>query len=83
MTDLPTHYLTRDQLHQLLVQHGFPLGRSTLDKLCAPAVNQGPPVEAMWPAGRGRNQYRPLYDAQIALDWAKSLLKAPTVTNNL
>jgi hypothetical protein len=77
MTDLPTHFLTRDQLHQLLVQHGIPLGRSTLDKLCAPAVNQGPPVAAIWP-GRGKN-VRPLYEPAAALAWAKSLLKpAPT-----
>jgi hypothetical protein len=73
--DLPTHFLTRDQMHQLLVSRGYPLGRSTMDKICAPSVNQGPPVAAFFPAGRGRNRNRPLYEATSALAWAESLLK--------
>jgi len=73
-SNLPTHLLTRSQLHDFLVQQGFPIGKSTLDKQCAPACGEGPPVAALWP-GRGKNRYRPLYEATAALEWAKSLLR--------
>jgi hypothetical protein len=79
MDDLSTQYLTRDQAYELLVKHGFPIGKSTLDKLCAPAVNRGPPIAAMWPGGRGRNAFRPLYEPAAVLAWAQTLLKAPTI----
>jgi hypothetical protein len=45
MSDLP-QYLTRVQLLELLQKSGYPISKSTLDKLCAPAVGQGPPVAA-------------------------------------
>lgn len=60
---------TRRQLLDHLHAHDFPIGRSTIDKLCAPAVNQGPPVAAWW----GR---RPLYDIDVAIGWARGRLTA-------
>src|SRR5262249_29316389 len=78
-SNLPTHLLTRSQLHDFLVQQGFPIGKSTLDKQCAPACGEGPPVAALWP-GRGKNRYRPLYEAAAALEWVKSLL-SPAPSN--
>jgi hypothetical protein len=71
MDDLPKGYLTRDQLFELLRSHGFPIGRSTLDKLCAPAVNEGPRPIAFWPG----HPPRPLYDAASGLQWARARLK--------
>lgn len=64
--------ITRAELLNLLNENGLPLGRSTLDKLCAPACGQGPPVAAFWGAKK-----RPLYDPEIGLEWAKNLLIAP------
>jgi len=83
MDNLPNHYQTRDQAWEWLIKNGFPIGRSTFDKLCAPACGKGPPPAAMWPGGRGRNAFRPLYEPQAVLAWAKTLLKAPIITNNL
>jgi hypothetical protein len=40
-----------------------------------PSRGEGPPVAALWP--RGKNQYRPLYDVQAGLNWARGLFKAP------
>jgi hypothetical protein len=65
--------LTRDQVHQVLVQQGFPIGRSSLDKVCSPTVNKGPPVAAWWP---GRGGDRPLYRRHEVLAWARTLLKS-------
>ena len=62
--------LTRRQLVSLFNEHGYPIGKSTLDKLCMPAVNEGPPVAAWW----GR---RPLYDPNEALDWAEKRTRPP------
>jgi hypothetical protein len=63
---------TRDGLYDLLRENNFPLGRSTLDKLCMPSRGEGPPVAAWWP---GRGGDRPLYETTTSLDWAKNLLK--------
>ena len=60
--------LTRKQLAAYLRQHGFPIGDSTLTKLCAPSIGQGPPVAAWW----GR---RPLFDPMVAIQWARSRLR--------
>ncbi len=57
--------LTRKQLVLLLQEYGYPIAKSTLDKLCMPAINEGPPVAAWW----GR---RPLYDPEEALAWAEA-----------
>jgi hypothetical protein len=56
--------LTRKQLVPLFQEYGYPIGKSTLDKLCMPTINEGPPVAAWW----GR---RPLYDPDEALAWAE------------
>ena len=39
-------FLTRKQLLAFLNREGIPIGKSTLDKLCA--LGQGPPVAAWW-----------------------------------
>jgi hypothetical protein len=57
--------MTRQQVAQHLRAHGFPIGDSTLNKLCMPARREGPPVAAWW----GR---RPLYDPDEALAWAEA-----------
>jgi hypothetical protein len=64
----PKKRLTRRQLAAFLREtHGIPLGDSTLDKLCMPTVNRGPPIVGWW----GR---RPLYDPDEALAWAEARL---------
>jgi len=62
---LPRKRMTRKQLASHLREHGFPIGNSTLDKLCMPTVNEGPPVAGWW----GR---RPLYDPDEAIAWAEA-----------
>ena len=59
-------FVTRDELRQFLKENGFPFGKSTLDKLCAPACGQGPPIAALWGGKK-----RPLYDPQVGIEWAK------------
>jgi hypothetical protein len=58
--------LTRTQLLDFLRGAGTPIGRSTLNKLCAPSAGQGPPVACWW----GK---RPLYRAREALAWRQAL----------
>jgi hypothetical protein len=60
---------TRRQLLDHLRNNGIPIGKSTLDKLCAPSVDQGPPVAAWW----GR---RAIYDSAQGLAWAERRLSA-------
>jgi hypothetical protein len=60
--------MTRGQLAAFLRRNGIPIGDSTLDKLCMPTVNEGPPVAAWW----GR---RPLYDPADALAWAEARMR--------
>jgi hypothetical protein len=61
--------LTRQQLAVFLREEkGFPIGKSTLNKLCSPAINQGPRACAMW----GR---RPLYDPEEGIAWAEARLR--------
>jgi hypothetical protein len=55
---------TRDQLGPVLRAVGYPISDATLDKLCSPAVGQGPPVAGWW----GR---RPLYELDTAITWAE------------
>jgi hypothetical protein len=66
----PKLRMTRSQLCEHLRAHGYPIGDSTMDKLCAPAVNTGPPIDAMW----GK---RPLYDPDQGLAWAEARTRAP------
>jgi hypothetical protein len=60
--------MTRKQVADFLCANGFPIAYSTLEKLCAPAVGDGPPVDSRW----GR---RSLYDPAAALAWAKARLR--------
>jgi hypothetical protein len=66
---LRAEFLTRDQLAVYLSMVGFPITISTLDKLCAPAIGDGPPVAKYW----GR---RPLYDLEQCLAWARARLSS-------
>jgi hypothetical protein len=59
---------TRKQLGERLRELGFPIGDSTLAKICAPAIGQGPPVAAWW-------GNRPLYDEDEAVAWAEARLR--------
>jgi hypothetical protein len=60
--------LTRKQLGERLRERGYPIGNSTLAKLCAPAIGQGPPACAWW-------GNRPLYDLEDAIAWAEARLR--------
>jgi hypothetical protein len=60
--------MTRKETAAYLRQRGFPIGDSTLDKLCMPSSAQGPPIAAWW----GR---RPLYDPTDALAWAEARMR--------
>jgi len=66
---LQAERLTRDQAAVYLSMNGFPITLSTLEKLCAPAIDDGPPVAAWW----GR---RPLYDPAQCLAWARARLSS-------
>jgi hypothetical protein len=61
-------YLWRKQVAPFLRDHGYPYGASTIDKLCSPSINAGPPVVA-W---QGR---RPLHDQDQTLAWAEGQLR--------
>jgi hypothetical protein len=60
-------YLTRRELADYLTEHGFPISRSTLDKLAMPSRggDSAPPAAGFW-------GNRALYDPDKALAWAKS-----------
>jgi hypothetical protein len=60
--------LTRKQLGEQLRKLGYPIGNSTLVKLCAPSIGQGPPACAWW-------GNRPLYDLEDAIAWAEARLR--------
>lgn len=78
----------REDLRRFLKERGFNIAKGTLNKICAPncdpatreRYNGGPPVAGLWPTGRGRNKYRPLYNFADGLNWAKSLLQLPLTT---
>lgn len=60
--------LTQRELAAFIrAQTGIPLTHSTIQKLCSPAIGDGPPT-AMW---YGR---RPLYEREAVLAWAKTRL---------
>jgi hypothetical protein len=62
--------LNRAELLRFLTAEGFPLGKSTFNRMCAPgAGNNGPPVESE--AGQGRLH---LYSRARALKWAQENL---------
>jgi hypothetical protein len=60
--------LTRKQLAEFLTANGYPISYSTLEKLCSPAINEGPEPIGLW----GRS---PLYDPENSLAWAESRLR--------
>ena len=60
--------LTRMQLGEHLRNLGYPIGNSTLVKLCAPSIGQGPPVAAWW-------GNRPLYNPDEGVAWAEGRLR--------
>jgi len=66
MTSKPR--MTRKELAEFLREHGYPIGNSTLVKLCCPAVGQGPPVAAWW-------GNRPLYNPDDGIAWAEARLR--------
>jgi hypothetical protein len=55
--------MTRKQLTEFLKGHGFPIALSTLEKLCSPAIGQGPPIAA------------PLYEPAPSIAWAEGRLR--------
>ena len=57
-------YLTRRELAQFLTEQGFPISKSTLEKLAMPSRGEGPPPVGFW-------GNRSLYCPQKALAWAK------------
>jgi hypothetical protein len=59
--------LTRRELGEFLRGEGFPIGNSTINKLCSPSINDGPPVAAWF----GR---RALHSPDDALTWARARL---------
>jgi hypothetical protein len=63
-------FMTRSQLGDFLRGRGFPIGESTLDKLCAPGRGEGPPIAKYW----GK---RPLYTADGGLAWARARTRDP------
>jgi hypothetical protein len=57
--------LTRRQLVKYLTTNGFKISFGTLNRLCAPACNEGPPLDGVW-SGRA------YYDPGRALAWARA-----------
>jgi hypothetical protein len=63
--------MTRQQLLEHLNKSGYPIGESTLDKLCMPSNGGGPPVRVWW----GK---RALYDSDEAIKWAEGRCRPAT-----
>jgi hypothetical protein len=57
-------YLTRRELAIFLTERGFPISKSTLEKMAMPSRGGGPPHIGFW-------GNRALYDPNKALAWAK------------
>jgi hypothetical protein len=67
MSGTPRYY-TREGLRRAIVNKlGVPLGKSTFNKVCAPAIGGGPPVAA-W------SGERPLYELEPGIAWAENRL---------
>jgi hypothetical protein len=60
---------TRTELVDKLRELGYPISKAKMDKMCAPSVNQGPPVDSWWGP-------RALYDLERAIAWAEGLLRS-------
>jgi hypothetical protein len=52
-------------LAKFLTSKGFPISKSSLQKLGMPSVNQGPPSEGFW-------GILPVFGQDLALAWARS-----------
>jgi hypothetical protein len=61
--------LIRAELVKELNERGYPLSMATMNKLCSPLVNKGPPVDSWW-------GQRPLYDLDQGIAWAEALLRS-------
>jgi hypothetical protein len=70
-------FLTRPELVSFLRSHGFPVARSTIDKLAMPSRgrNDGPPIAGFW-------GNRALYRPAAALRWARSRFRARATPSN-
>jgi hypothetical protein len=64
-------FLTRAEIPDFLRQHGFPLGRSTIDKLSMPSRGEraGPKPAGIW---GNRHLYRP----EQVLKWARTRFRS-------
>lgn len=58
-------YLTRREVAHFLTENGYPIGKSTIDKLSMPSRGGGPPPAGFW-------GNRALYDPNKVLAWAKA-----------
>jgi hypothetical protein len=56
-------------LAAFLTDQGFPISKSTISKICSPAIDAGPPVQAYW--GRW-----PAFSPSRALAWGRARLKS-------
>lgn len=57
--------LTRRELAPFLSQKGFKTSIHKLNRLCSPAINEGPPVAGRWGAAD-------LYHPEAAVQWAEA-----------
>jgi hypothetical protein len=60
-------YLTRPEVARFLTERGYPIGKSTIDRMSMPSRgrNDGPPAAGRW----GK---KALYDPNRVLAWAKA-----------
>jgi hypothetical protein len=56
------------QLSEFLIEQHYPLSKSTVTKICSPAINTGPPAEGLW----GR---LPTFKPSRVLDWARKRMR--------
>jgi hypothetical protein len=64
----PPELVTREELRQHLIKIGYPITAGTLNQLCAPSRNEGPPVAGYWGA-------RAVYRLKDGLAWAHARLQ--------
>jgi hypothetical protein len=63
-TSVPPRRGTRAELAEYLTDEGYPTSKSTLDKLCMPSRDEGPPVLGFW-------GNRAIHDFDQGLAWAR------------
>jgi hypothetical protein len=68
-TSVDPNYLTRRELAKFLTERGFPISKSTLDKLAMPSRDEGPPHAGFW-------GNRALYDPDKSLAWARKRFRS-------